>query len=217
MDYLTLSNKFVAGECDERKIIHAKDKNVLVIGGGDTGADCVGTANRQGAKKVYQFEILPKPREWVEAYNPEWPAWPNILRTASSHEEGCERDWSVSTTRFSGAGIKVSKAHCVRVEWNRDKRTGNWKMTNIPGTEFTIDADLVLLALGFLHVKHTRLFDDMRLALDERGNIKVDADYATSEQGVFACGDAHTGASLVVRAIFHGRKAAEAIMRTLGS
>jgi glutamate synthase (NADPH/NADH) small chain len=215
MDYLTLSNRRIAGEIDEQKVISAKDKTVLVLGGGDTGADCVGTANRQGAKIVHQFEILPRPREWKDAYNPEWPSWPNILRTASSHEEGCERDWSVSTTRFSGTGIKVSKAHCMRVEWEKDKRTSNWKMANVPGSEFAVDTDMVLLALGFLHVKHSRLLDEMQCAFDERGNIKVGPDYATSVPGVYAAGDAHTGASLVVRTIWHGRRAAEAINRFL--
>jgi glutamate synthase (NADPH/NADH) small chain len=217
MDYLTLSNRRIAGEIDEQKVISAKDKTVLVLGGGDTGADCVGTANRQGAKIVRQFEILPKPREWKEAHNPEWPSWPNILRTASSHEEGCERDWSVSTTRFSGTGIKVSKAHCTRVEWEKDKRTGNWKMANVPGSEFAVDADMVLLALGFLHVKHSRLLDEMQCVFDERGNIKLGPDYATSVPGVYAAGDSHTGASLVVRAIWHGRQAAEAINKYLNN
>jgi glutamate synthase (NADPH/NADH) small chain len=210
MEYLTKMNKFLGGELKEHEIISAKDKNVLVIGGGDTGADCVGTANRQGAKKVFQFEILPKPKEWLKEWNPEWPNWPNILRTASAHEEGCERDWNITTRQFSGSGIKINTAYCARVEWEMESKTNRWKMVDKPGSEFSVDVDLVFLAMGFVHVEHSKLLKDLGVAFDERGNVRTDAQYATSIPGVFAAGDAHTGASLVVRSIFHGRLAAAA-------
>jgi glutamate synthase (NADPH/NADH) small chain len=211
MEYLTRMNKFLCGEIKEHEIISAKDKNVLVIGGGDTGADCVGTANRQGARQIYQFEILAKPREWNKEYNPEWPNWPNILHTASAHEEGCLRDWGITTKQFSGSGIKVGKTYCTRVDWELDPKTNRWNMQEKPGTEFTIDVDLVFLAMGFLHVEHSKLLKDLGVAFDERGNIKVDTQYATSVPGVFAAGDSHSGAYLVVRSIFHGRQAANAV------
>ena len=119
MEYLTRSNKFTAGEISRDEIINARGKKVLVIGGGDTGSDCVGTARRQGAEKIYQFEILPKPREWKEAHNPDWPFWPGILRTSTSHEEGCERDWGIETVRFSGRGVKIEKAYFQRIIWKQ--------------------------------------------------------------------------------------------------
>jgi glutamate synthase (NADPH) small chain len=210
MDYLTQSNKAVAGILGDEKQITAKNKNVLVIGGGDTGSDCVGTANRQGAKKVYQFEIMPKPREWNDPYNPEWPYWPQILRTSSSHEEGCERDWSILTKSFTGREVALSRVNCVRVEWKQAEKGKPPKMAELPGTEFSLDVDLALLAMGFLHVSHNKLLDDFKVMYDERGNIKTE-NYATTVDGVFAAGDADIGASLVVRAIYHGREAARAI------
>jgi glutamate synthase (NADPH/NADH) small chain len=210
MEYLTQSNKFVNGELQQHQIISAKNKTVLVIGGGDTGSDCVGTANRQGATKVYQFEIMPKPQEWTEGWNPQWPAWPSILRSSSSHEEGCFRDWSVITKQFTGHSVKVEEGHFARVEW-QTSLGGRPKMVEIPGSEFVMKVDLVLLAMGFEHVVHGRLITDLDLALDERENVHTDARYRTSLQGVFAAGDAQTGASLVVRAIWHGRQAALAI------
>jgi glutamate synthase (NADPH/NADH) small chain len=211
MDYLTQSNKFVNGELKENQIISAKNKTVLVIGGGDTGSDCVGTANRQGAAKVYQFEILPKPREWSQPWNPQWPEWPSILRTSSSHAEGCERDWSVVTKQFNSRSVKVEAGHFTRVAWETPAGGGRPKMVELPGSEFTLKLDLVLLAMGFEHVLHGRLITDLNLQLDERENIKTNSRYMTSLNGVFAAGDAETGASLVVRAIWHGRQAAEAI------
>jgi glutamate synthase (NADPH) small chain len=211
MEYLTQSNKFIAGERTEHEIISAKNKVVLVIGGGDTGSDCVGTANRQGAKKVYQFEILPKPREWVEPWNPTWPYWPQIVRTTSSHEEGCERQWSLITKQFTGTDVTVEEGHFARVEWQGPAGGKGPKMVEVPGSEFGLKLDLVLLAMGFEHVEHGRLITDLDLALDERENVRTDAHYQTSMPGVFAAGDAQTGASLVVRAIWHGREAAAAI------
>jgi len=215
MEYLTKMNKYLTGELKEHEIISAKGKKVLVIGGGDTGADCIGTANRQGAASVHQFEILPKPRTWNKTNNPEWPAWPNILRTGSSHEEGCERRWSVMTKQFTGRGVKVAKAHCMEVTWDRDPESGRYTMKEVAGSDFSLDVDLVILAMGFLHVKHSKLLHDLGVTYDTRGNIKTDGNYATSVPGVFAAGDADIGASLIVRAIYHGRCAAEITSNTL--
>lgn len=215
LDYLTESNKVVSGEIPENKrTLFAKDKVVLVIGGGDTGSDCVGTANRQGAKKVYQFEIMPKPMEWTDATNPNWPYWPNILRTSSSHEEGCERDWCIQTKEFIGNGV-LQKGKFTRVEWKKTGKDASTKPVDIPGSEFTLDIDLVFLAMGFIHVEHSKLLEDLSVELDQRGNVKCTKDYQTSVDGVFAAGDANTGASLVVRGFYHGREAASAIDRYL--
>jgi glutamate synthase (NADPH/NADH) small chain len=211
MDYLTQSNRLVSGELSKaQQTIDAKGKTVLVIGGGDTGSDCVGTANRQGAKKVYQYEIMPKPLVWTESTNPNWPNWPNILRTSSSHEEGCERDWSITTRNFSSKTTQVEEGHFARVEWKKEAN-GQMKMVEIPGSEFSLKVDLVLLAMGFVHVQHSKLLEDLDIEYDNRGNIKTSGSYATSANGVFTAGDAGTGASLVVRAIFHGREAAKQI------
>ncbi len=211
MDYLTQSNRLVSGEISkDSQTINAKDKVVLVIGGGDTGSDCVGTANRQGAKKVYQYEIMPKPLVWSESNNPNWPNWPNILRTSSSHEEGCERDWSITTRQFIGKGTQVENGTFARVEWKKDEN-GQMKMVELPGSEFSMKVDLVLLAMGFVHVQHSKLLEDLKIDFDQRGNIKYTNSYQTSSDGVFAAGDAGSGASLVVRAIFHGREAAKQI------
>jgi glutamate synthase (NADPH) small chain len=209
MDFLTRSNRFVGGEIEREDTIWAGDKKVLVIGGGDTGSDCVGTANRQGAANVYQFEIMPKPLDWKEAWNPEWPYWPGILRTSSSHEEGCERRWSITTKQFRGRGVRVEEAVCAEVQW--EKTSKGMRPVEVPGSEFTLKVDLVLLSMGFLHVQHSTMLEEMGVATDERGNVKTDACYATSVPGIYAAGDAGTGASLVVRAIWHGRKAAECI------
>lgn len=217
MEYLTQSNRFVSNELKPEQMIHAKGKTVLVIGGGDTGSDCVGTANRQGAKKVYQFEILPKPKDWKETWNPVWPSWPQILRTSTSHEEGCERDWAIITKMFSGKDGKVHQVHCARVQWEQDKATGQYTMKELPGSEFTLQADLVLLAMGFVHVEHGRLVKELGVQLDSRGNIAVDAGFATSVKNVFAAGDTVRGASLVVWAIRQGREAAAAVDSCLKS
>jgi glutamate synthase (NADPH/NADH) small chain len=231
MEFLTQSNKVVAGDPEPEEVISASGKRVLVIGGGDTGADCVGTAIRQRARSVTQIEILPKPREWSEPWNPQWPYWPNILRTGSSHIEGCERLWSINTVQFTGGYDPwVQKAHLNRVEWKADERgsTGfagsspaggtdfagsrpRLRPVEIPGSEFELDVDLVLLALGFVHVEHGPLIEQLGITLDKRGNIEVDQEYQTSEPGIFAAGDCHSGASLVVSAIDHGRRAAAAV------
>ncbi len=214
MDYLIRSNRSVAGVPGKQETVSAKGKNVLVIGGGDTGSDCVGTAHRQGARKVYQFEIMPRPRDWKDGWNPEWPYWPQILRTSSSHEEGCEREWGILTKQFTGTKA-VEAIQCVKVEWKPGEKGTPPAMVEIPGSGFSLDVDLVLLAMGFLHVTHNRLLNDFNIEFDERGNVKT-GNYATSVPGVFAAGDADIGASLVVRAIFHGREAAKAIDGYLG-
>ncbi|MGA2507075.1 MAG: glutamate synthase subunit beta [Chitinispirillaceae bacterium] len=211
MEYLTQSNRTVSGETVHEKTISAKDKTVLVIGGGDTGSDCVGTAIRQGAKKVYQYEILPKPPLWENSTNPSWPYWPNILRTSSSHEEGCDREWSVITKQFSGRSTSVEEGRFSRVEWKIGAESGRQTMVEVPGSKFTLKLDLVLLAMGFLHAEHNRLTDELGVEFDEKGNIKCRQVCATSVDGVFVAGDAGTGASLVVRAIYHGREAAKNI------
>ena len=215
MDFLTRSNKFIEGTLPEDQLISAKNKRVLVIGGGDTGSDCVGTSVRQGAKSIHQFEILPKPQEWNEPYNPEWPEWPNILRTSSSHEEGGERRWAVETVRFSGRGIHVEEGHFREVQWEKAKPGKRPKITPVPGTDFSLPLDMVILAMGFVHVEHGKLIADLKLELDNRGNIRVDEGFSTSQPGVFAAGDAATGASLVVWAMNHGRGAADAADRYL--
>ncbi len=213
MEYLKQQNQINAGDSlKSQRIITARDKIVAVIGGGDTGSDCVGTAVRQGAKEVHQFEILPQPPQERPGDTP-WPNWPRILRTSSSHQEGCHRHWSVMTKKLSGIEVRVSQLHGIQVNWVQDG--SSWKVQEIPGTEFTLDVDLVLLAMGFVHVQHNKLVEDLALALDDKGNIKTDSNYMTSIPGVFAAGDAIKGASLVVHAINLGRQAAEAIDRYL--
>ncbi len=211
MDFLRQQNKRVAGDTipPEEEIL-ATGKRVVVIGGGDTGSDCIGTSIRQGAVSVVQLEILPKPPE-KENKLLTWPYWPNKLRTSSSHEEGCERLFSVSTKAFEGKDGKVSKIHLVRVEWNQDE-DGRWQMKEVPGSEFTLDADLVLLAMGFVHPVHEGLIQELGPELDPRGNVKADTQsYRTSIDKVFAAGDMRRGQSLVVWAIREGRQAARAV------
>jgi len=214
MDYLMQSNRRVAGKnIAAGELIDAKGKKVVVIGGGDTGADCVGTANRQGAACVVQIELMPQPPESRPQDQP-WPKYPLILKTSTSHEEGGERHWSVSTKKFTGIGGKVKKLVCVRVEVTFDAAK-RMIVKELPGTQFEIDADLVLLAMGFLHPEHEGLVKDLGVTLDERGNIKTGADYMSSQEGIFAAGDARRGQSLVVWAIAEGRNAAESIGKYL--
>jgi len=221
MDFLTAQNQ----------PWRARDKVVVVIGGGDTGSDCVGTARRQGAQKIYQLEILPKPPDTRPPDTP-WPMWPRIMRTSSSHEEGCERVWSVMTKRFlpSAAGeTRVGELHGCKVEWK--KENGNWQVQEVAGTDFVLKVDLVILAMGFLHVVHKGLIENLGLQFDNRGNVTVNdlpavpsfgssdsgrwnsgqAGFQTSEPGIFAAGDIVNGASLVVTAIKSGRESAAAI------
>ncbi len=207
MEYLTMQNMLNSRELTDKASVTARDKTVVVIGGGDTGSDCVGTVLRGGAKKVYLLEILPKPPENRPLDTP-WPMWPRILRTSTSHEEGARRMWSIDTKNISGGNGKPMQLHCCKVEWSKDG--ASWKTKEVKGSEFTIDADLILLALGFLHVEHSGLVTDLGLDLDSSGNIVVD-NYQSSRSLVFAAGDAISGASLVARAMNSGREAAAAI------
>ncbi len=211
MDFLTQQNRRIAGDAiDSAADISARGKHVVVIGGGDTGSDCVGTSNRQGAKSVTQIELLPQPPRDRPIANP-WPQWPQTLRTSSSHDEGCERMWSVLTKEFRGENGGVRTWRGVRLEWSEPDAAGRSSFKELPGTEFELPADLVLLAMGFLHVEHGPLVKDLGLELDSRGNIKVNAAFQASTAGVFAAGDALRGASLVVHAINLGRQAAQAL------
>lgn len=208
MEFLTQQNKLIAEESLlNEPIINAAGKNVVVIGGGDTGSDCVGTSRRQNAASVHQFEILPKPPESRPNDTP-WPMWPRTMRTSSSHEEGCERRWSILTKKFTGNTSGVKELHACEVEWKEED--GKWKMLEIPGTDFTLKADLVLLAMGFLHVEHGSLVKDLAVDLDQRGNVIVH-NWQTSNPKVFAAGDTVSGASLIVRAINAGRKMAAVV------
>lgn len=213
LELLQQQNRQVAAiAVPEKERITARGKHVLVIGGGDTGSDCVGTSVRQQAAGVTQIEIMPQP---PEHYNPDtpWPMYPNVLKTSSSHEEGCERRWNLETRRFVGKNGMVTGVEVERVEWGKDAE-GRWKMRRTGKTE-TIKADLVLLAMGFVHPVHEGLVSELDLALDARRNILGDDRQRTSHDKVFAAGDALTGASLVVRAIASGRRAAENIDRFL--
>ncbi len=210
MDFLSQQNRIVAGTkvADKDRIL-ATDKNILVIGGGDTGSDCVGTSVRHGAKVVRQIEILPKPPEKRVENNP-WPYWANTLRTSSSHMEGCEREWLLNTKRLIDDGKgNVKGAEVVEVEWK--KVNGQFKMVEKPETTKVIDADLVLLSMGFVHCVHEGLAKELGLKFDNRGNIVIDEKMKTNKAKVFAAGDAVSGASLVVRAIASGRKTAETV------
>ncbi|MCC6766398.1 MAG: glutamate synthase subunit beta [Deltaproteobacteria bacterium] len=210
MDFLPQQNKKVAGDTVPNQIL-ATGKNVVILGGGDTGSDCLGTSNRQGAKSVHQFELLPKPPEERTAEIAPWPSWPMILRSSSSHEEGVIRDWSISTKRFSGdADGNVKKLHGVRLEWRKGEH-GRPQMVEVPGSEFELDCDLVLLAMGFVGPEKAGMIEQLDVELDERGNVAVGADYQSSVPGVFACGDMRRGQSLVVWAIWEGREAARGV------
>lgn len=211
MDFLPQQNKVVAGDAVENQI-RADGKKVVILGGGDTGSDCLGTSNRQGAVSVHQFELLPKPPESRKGEEvAPWPHWPMILRTSSSHEEGVTRDWCINTKSFSGdEDGNVRKLHGVRLEWEKPEDGGRPKMIEIPGSEFEIEADLVLFALGFLGPEKP-LLEKLGTDLDGRGNVVADSKYATSVPGVFACGDARRGQSLVVWAIWEGREAARGV------
>ncbi len=214
MDYLKQQNKINRGlEIPYDYLITARDKEVIVIGGGDTGSDCVGTAVRQGARQITQIEILPMPPKTDAKENPTWPYCPNILKTSTSHEEGGIRRWSLNTKKFIGDNRKLSAIEVCRVEWKQ--KDGKYVMKEVPGTTEKIKADLILLAMGFLHPVHTGLVKILGLKLDEKGNIQTDSNFQTSVSKVFAAGDAKVGASLVVTAIHSGRKAAEGINRFL--
>jgi glutamate synthase (NADPH) small chain len=209
MDFLPQQNKVVAGDAVANQIV-ATGKHVVVIGGGDTGSDCVGTSNRQGAKSVAQFELLPQPPD-QEDKALTWPYWPVKLRTSSSQEEGCDRDWAVATKRFEGRDGRVEKLVAARIEW-RKGADGRMAMVEIPGTEFEMKADLVLLAMGFLGPVREGLIDQLGVERDPRSNVRANVvDYQTSVSKVFAAGDARRGQSLVVWAIREGRQCARAV------
>ncbi|MGE3843727.1 MAG: glutamate synthase subunit beta, partial [Vicinamibacterales bacterium] len=209
MEYLELQNRRCEGDAiDDASFISARDKRVIIIGGGDTGADCLGTAHRQGARSIHQFELLPQPPESRTADNP-WPQWPNIFRTSSAHEEGGERLFSVSTERFTGVDGQVTALHGVKVEMVREG--GRLNFPRVSGTEFTMDADLVLLAMGFVGTERQPLVTDLDVKLTERGTVWRDANWMTSVPGVFTAGDMQRGQSLVVWAIAEGRSAAHGV------
>ncbi len=212
MDFLSQQNDMVAGKTISKDIlISAKGKKVLVIGGGDTGSDCVGTSNRQGATSVHQLELLPQPPV-NENKQLTWPNWPMKLRTSTSHQEGCERQWSILTKSFEGnKNGEVTKLICVEVEWKKSE-DGSMKMIEVEDSEFEIEADLVLLAMGFVHPIHEGLVNNLSLKLDQRGNVEADEiSFKTSSDKVFVAGDCRRGQSLVVWAISEGRKCAERI------
>ena len=222
MEYLIQQNRINRGEkipANER--IDAKGKHVIVLGGGDTGADCVGTANRQGAASIKQFELLPEPSKERLDDNP-WPQWARILRTSTSHEEGCLRDYSIMTTRLSGENDELKQLHAVRLEFSQNPETGRMDMTEVPGTEFSEDVDMVILAMGFLSPVKEGLLEELGVELDQRGNVKTEGGHPetqaggmTSVPGVFAAGDMRRGQSLIVWAIHEGREAAKHVMRYL--
>ncbi len=211
MDYLTQQNRLLAGErIDPAERITAEGKRVVIMGGGDTGSDCLGTAHRQGAEVVYQLELLPEPPLERRDDNP-WPQWSTILRTSSSHEEGGIRDYNILTKRFSGSEGRMERLHAVRLEWGPPDQTGRPAMNEVAGSEFVIEADLVLLAMGFVHPEHGSMLSDLGMELDGRGNVKTDRNKMTSVPGVFAAGDMSRGQSLVVWALAEGREAARGI------
>ena len=214
MHFLPQQNKRVAGDKIPNDIdLSANGKHVIVIGGGDTGSDCIGTSFRQGAKSVTQLEIMPRPPE-KEDKNLVWPDWPNKMRTSSSQEEGAKRDWCVATKKITGENGKVKTLHCIRVEWEKDNN-GSWKMNEVAGSEFDLEADLVLLAMGFVHPVHEGMLDELGIEYDGRGNVKGDTEgseaYKSSIDKVFSAGDMRRGQSLVVWAIREGRQCARAV------
>ena len=211
MDFLAQSNKRVAGDdIPEADAILATDLDVVVIGGGDTGSDCIGTSNRQRAKSVTQIEIMPMPPE-KENKALTWPEWPNKLRTSTSQEEGCERMWSVASKRFKGENGQLTGIDCIKVEWKQDDN-GQWQMSEIAGSEFELKADIAFLAMGFVHPVHQGMLQELGLLQDNRGNISANTDdYRTSVDKVFAAGDMRRGQSLVVWAIREGRQAARSV------
>ncbi|MDR0552353.1 MAG: glutamate synthase subunit beta, partial [Spirochaetaceae bacterium] len=213
LDYLSAQNRLLSGEKLDVPEISAKGKKVLVIGGGDTGSDCVGTAWRQGAVEVTQIEVMPRPPETRPPYQP-WPLWAGLFKTTSSHEEGCNRLWSVNTKAFLPSpanGGTLGRALLCKVEWKTEN--GRPVMSEVPGSDFEIEVDFAVLAMGFTHVVQGGLVESLNLEKDERGNIKTDGHCRTSSRKVWAAGDSRNGASLIVRALADGRFAAAEIAR----
>ncbi|MEI6438017.1 MAG: glutamate synthase subunit beta [Candidatus Omnitrophota bacterium] len=216
MQYLTQKTRLVMGtKVDAKGLIDVKGKKVVVLGGGDTGSDCVGTSNRLGASSVQQFELLPKPPVARAGDNP-WPHWAFIMRTSTSHEEGCARDYNILTKKFSGDEQgNLKKLHGVRLDWSGKDANGRPAMKEVPDSAFEIECDLVFLALGFLGPVKGGLLEKIGVELDPRGNVKADANKMTSVPGVFTAGDMTRGQSLVVWAINEGRAAAEGVHQYL--
>ncbi|WP_105615151.1 glutamate synthase subunit beta [Vallitalea okinawensis] len=217
MDFLPQQNKMNDGmEIPLEEQINAAGKNVVVIGGGDTGSDCVGTAIRQGAQNVTQLELMPMPPSERSEFHP-WPTYPLILRTSTSHDEATYkyghdiRNYAIATKYFSGENGKVTKLHCVKLEWSKPDKNGRRTFKEIPKSEFTIDADLVLFAMGFLHPEQKGLLTDLGVEFDQRGNVLTDDNYQTSEPNIFSAGDMRRGQSLVVWSISEGRKLAHCV------
>jgi glutamate synthase (NADPH/NADH) small chain len=214
MDFLTQQNQAVAGDPVDLALgggarIDVSGQRVIILGGGDTGSDCLGTALRQGASHVLQIELMPAPPEQREARNP-WPQWPLVFRTSSSQEEGGEREFALLTRRLSGSGGRLSALHAVRVEM-LPRAGGGVAFEEVPDSETEIPVDTLLLAMGFTGPRTERLVEQLGVTLDARGNVATDARYATSVPGVFCAGDAHRGQSLIVWAIAEGREAARAV------
>ena len=212
MDFLSQQNKKLKGlTFDSSKNIDVKDKNVVIIGGGDTGADCLGTSHRQGAKNIVQMEIMSRPPIERNDNNP-WPNWPTTFRTSSAHEEGGERDYNVLTKKFVGDdNNNLISIECIRVEWVKDNETGQLSMKEVPNTNFSIDAERVFLAMGFLHPQHEGLLESLKIDYDKRGNVSTNNNMMTSIEKIFSCGDMQRGQSLVVHAIASGRSCARNI------
>ena len=212
MEFLKQQNKRVGNSPFEEDEILATGKNVLVIGGGDTGSDCVGTSNRHKAKSVTQFELMPQPPQARTEAMP-WPSYPMLLKTTTSHEEGCERHWSIATKEFIGDDNGSLKAvRVVDLAWERDHLGRPVKFTEVPGSEREIPCELVLLAMGFLHPQHEGLLQQLGVEQDERGNVRArEGEYQTSTAGIFAAGDMRRGQSLVVWAISEGRECARKV------
>ena len=210
MDFLPMQNRRVAGDrIDESEFISARDKHVIIIGGGDTGADCLGTVHRQGCRSVHQFEIVPRPPDSREPTNP-WPQWSNVFRVSSAHEEGGVREYSINTRRFLGDERgRVRALETVRVEMKADN--GRMQFVEVPGTEKVYPAELVLLAMGFVGPERKGMLEQFGVELDAMGNVKSDADKRTSVDKVFTAGDMTRGQSLIVWAIAEGRHAAHSI------
>ena len=215
MDYLPQQNRILKGDdipAEER--ISADGKRVVILGGGDTGADCLGTAHRQGAEIVHQVELLPRPPDDRNENNP-WPVWPTIFRTSAAHEEGGEREYSILTKSFSGENGVLKRLHAVRLEWGAPDETGRPRMIEVQGSEFEIETDLVLLAMGFLGPEQPGLLTDLGIAFAPRGNVNTDATRMTNISGVFSAGDMARGQSLVVWAIAEGRDVAHHVDKYL--
>ena len=209
MDFLEQNNRRVAGEAvSEEAMISAKGKHVVVVGGGDTGSDCVGTANRHGAQSVTQIELMPKPPSERDPLS--WPNWPVVLRTSSSHEEGCEREWALLTKAFVGGDGKVKALRLVNIEWAKDEATGKHSFQEVKGSEREIPCDLALIAIGFIHPQFQGMLEQLGVEVDEQGKVR-DEEYRTNVDKVFVAGDMRRGQSLVVWAIAEGREAARSV------